>query len=322
MRAAVVTIPVGALSATSATSCSFDVYAPNSPFSTINFEDNMENGTTNWTVTTGAGTVPWVLDGSNPNSGTQAWFIPNSDTISDHSLMFASPITLTGGNPAISFWHAWDTDNSKDGGVVEMTIDNGLSWIDLGPMMRKNAYNGNIQADTNNVVGGRKGFTGQSNGYVNTLIDLTGWTGAPIQLRFLFGSNDDTGGLGWYIDDVRILNLETVVNSACVTSDQGDQDCDDATTIILQPLTNTEDIPELSGIQIYPNPTDSDLTIDVTSEISNARFRMVQIDGKVLFSDHLTIGINQIDVSRFGAGIYIAEVIADEGVFVQKVIVQ
>ncbi len=318
----IVTIPIGGLSATSSTSCSFDVYAPNTPFSTINFEDDMEAGANNWSVVTGAGMQPWTLNSNNPNSGTNAWFIENSDTISDHALEFASTTTLTGAKPAISFWHSYDTEPSKDGGVVEMTIDNGITWIDLGPMMVKNGYNGNVQVDTNTVVSGRNAFTGQSNGYVNTLVDLTDWVGAPIRLRFWFGTNNNGGGNGWYIDDVRILNLETVINRACVSSDQGDFDCDEAETIILHPLTSVEDLPILSGVTMYPNPTDNQLTVLVENRITDASLNLMSVDGRTLISKAVTEGLQTVDVSQLAAGLYFAEIVADEGVIVKKIIVE
>ena len=77
------------------------------------------------------GAVEWML---NPNSyeGDFAWYAENIASECDQYLIVAQPKNLEGDNPALSFWHRYATEASWDGGVVEISTDEGLTWLDLG----------------------------------------------------------------------------------------------------------------------------------------------------------------------------------------------
>ncbi len=76
-------------------------------------------------------------------------------------------------------------------------------------------------------------FNGDSGGYVETWVDLGGYAGSNIKIRFRMATDGLEEGLGWYVDDVRIYDNAIISNEACVTSTEGDQHCDSIKTAIL-----------------------------------------------------------------------------------------
>lgn len=187
----------------------------------------------------------WLTDGGNPNpntSSTTSWWHLDPPTIADAYLVLSDTLDGTKNNH-LSFWHYYDLEPTFDGGVVEI-FDNG-EWVDLGPRIIHNNYNRVVYDALPTPIGvplplnpisGRRSFTGYSNGYVNTIINLNGFDGAYM-IRFRLGANasnntnlcDGTvaGCDGWYIDDVQILDLVHVLNTACATSSQGIDACGD-----------------------------------------------------------------------------------------------
>ena len=78
----------------------------------------------------------------------------------------------------------------------------------------------------------------------------------------------------------------------------------------VQPLINT----------IYPNPTSDLLQIELLSDISTARFELMNSSGAILEFEHFK-NKTTLDVSKFSKGIYFLKVIASKGVEFKKIII-
>ncbi len=222
----------GNLASNTAKTYTFQVAIPDDPFTTILFEDDVETGSsnTNWSVLSGSGSDTWGINNNNPNSGAISWFVPNSPNENDQYL--TSTMFTLGSQPLLSFHHTYDTEESKDGGMVEISTDAGLNWVDLEPYMLKNGYSGTLGASVNKNIENRKAFTGKSNGYVETWINLSSYSFQSVRLRFRFGSDDAQGAMGWYVDDIKILNAVYINGEACATSSNGDSACATSTTLV------------------------------------------------------------------------------------------
>ncbi|MEM7373568.1 MAG: M36 family metallopeptidase [Bacteroidota bacterium] len=233
-----------------------------SKFSTKVFEDDQESGASKWTTAIGLGSQTWAQTSAFPMQGSMSWFADDLSTISDQYLTFGSSVSLPA-SPWLQFWHLYETESGFntgfDGGVVEISDDNGNSWADLGPYMKTNGYTKTISSDYNNPLAGRSAFAGNSGGYVRTDIDLSDFVGKTVLIRFRMGTDSSVGSNGWYIDEVQLWDLVVVEAAACVTSFEGDSDCDsyDAPgAIILEAGTfpvewaEFEAIPELSHIHV------------------------------------------------------------------------
>lgn len=94
-------------------------------------------------------------------------------------------------------------------------------------------------------------------------------------------------------------------------------DCYDFTTNISSPVSSNP------HIEIYPNPTQSTITIELPTQPSNNIFlTLSNTNGQQLIIQPLTELQTEINISHLPAGIYIVKVWNDKDVMVQKVIKQ
>lgn len=165
--------------------------------------DDMESGGGFWSPSHGAGALDWVLGTGNPHSGASAWFASDPGTVSDQHLSSAGLVTVPA-NGQLGFWHSYNTEANFDGGVVELSTD-GVVWNDLGPYMTQGGYNSTISTSYGSPIGGRAAFSGNSGGYVKTLVDLDSYPGQDVYIRFRMASDSSVTGNGWYVDDVSLV---------------------------------------------------------------------------------------------------------------------
>ena len=78
---------------------------------------------------------------------------------------------------------------------------------------------------------------------------------------------------------------------------------------------NTDD-----EIHIYPNPTSSIVTIEYPQFTGMEKIIMFDIAGKQILNSTLSGNLSTIDISSFSAGIFFIKIIAQEKVFVKKLI--
>jgi subtilisin family serine protease len=169
---------------------------------TPDFSDDMENGGGLWNVSHGAGSRDWTLAAVNPHGGASAWFASDPATPSDQYLATASALTVPP-NGQLSFWHSFNMEAGFDGGVVEISTD-GAVWTDLGPLMTQGGYNSTISTCCNTPIAGRVAFSGNSGGYIETLVDLGSYAGQSVYIRFRMASDEIVAANGWYVDDVSL----------------------------------------------------------------------------------------------------------------------
>ena len=185
-----------------------------------------DDGADNW-VTSGIDPT-WVHTTTNPHDGIYHWFAEDLPTISDQYLQLAAPILLDA-NSILSFWHWYATDEEYDGGVVEISINDGEFWSDLGAEMTKNGYNGTIDGDFGNPIPGRQAFVFDSGAYLETIVDLSGYAGENVLIRFRMATDGSVGGNGWLVDDVMITDIyhfTTDKNTSFTTGNVLDNDHD------------------------------------------------------------------------------------------------
>ncbi len=92
-------------------------------------------------------------------------------------------------------------------------------------------------------------------------------------------------------------------------------------TITGYSVTGMEEAANLA-FQVYPNPFNETISISVDAD-DNTRFEIVSIDGKLIQSGRINNQLNTISTSELGAGIYMLNVIDNNGrKFVQKIVKQ
>ena len=188
----------------------------------------------NWNISSINATnfaVSQVQSRSTPNS----FFGVNAATASDYSIATTTPVAINANPAFLSFWHNYNTEDGWDGGMVEMSTNAGTSWTDLGPYMTVNGYNGSMGSGSNNPLGGRAAFTGNSNGFKKTTVSLAAFANQNVLLRFRVGADDNTSIAGWYVDDI-LIQSQAVINiqSNLFTASGNRVNVSDTSTIILQ----------------------------------------------------------------------------------------
>ncbi len=176
------------------------------------FSDDMNSGSGNWLMLHGTGAADWTLGTVNPYSGSAAWYASDPAVVSDQYLVSAAPLVVPA-NGKLAFWHSYSTDAGFDGGVVEISTD-GVAWADLGPLITQGHYNSVIDSGYGSPIAGRQAFSGDSGGYQETVVDVAGYSGQTVYIRFRMASDSGVSSTGWYVDDVRLFESVSVFDLA------------------------------------------------------------------------------------------------------------
>jgi len=162
----------------------------------------------------GDGTL-WTTISSVSDSPPNSAFIPDQDGISDKTLM-TRPITINSPSAIMTFRNNFNSEFSDgvywDGGVLEISSPNisGGEFLDItdshvGGTITSGGYTGEISGDASNPLSGRMAWSGNSNGFIDTVINLgPNVVGQTVILRFRFGSDEAVAAPGWWIDSVSI----------------------------------------------------------------------------------------------------------------------
>ncbi|MCS6912552.1 MAG: M36 family metallopeptidase [Myxococcota bacterium] len=189
----------------------------------VHYDDVAESSTTD---TVDARTTAWSTGGDARLDGSKVWervfdgpdgrwHIDGNEAPSDQYLI-SPPLQIAATGPAgFTFRHRhrfeFQQGQYQDGGVVEVSTDNGMSWSDLGSQMISGGYNGRLYAD-NPALAGRPAFVGSSRNYpaeyVTTTVDLgQAYSGRTIRVRFRVATDEGTGSPGWDIDQIAFTGL-------------------------------------------------------------------------------------------------------------------
>lgn len=323
----ILTIDVGSLATGTNLICTYQLQVADAPFSYTVLEDGIENGTTNWNSEAVVGPNTWITS-NNSYEGMVAWFAEDIPVSSDQVLTMLDTFELTGSNPAFSFWHSYNTEATWDGGVVEISTDFGANWEDLGGTFIQNGYTGNLEVNPDSPISGRPAFHGNSGGYIQTIADLTTYSGQSVMIRFRLGCDGAVGGEGWYVDNVAVLGeLYSITNVACLSSSSSSEGaCAEVTTIVNGELgVGFQEVEGAFAVNVFPNPSNGKVFIEMKNEEnSDAVLEVLGIDGKLLLSQPLgfTHGTHQLNLSNLSEGMYLLKIQTNKTKIVKKVVIQ
>ena len=154
------------------------------------------------------GTSAWAPSTTRAYSPTTSWSAPEAAVATDFVLTSA-PFTPTGLS-LLSFFHYFNMEGSYDGGTVELSTDNGTTWLDATTYFVQNGYNSTFDAST--TAPGVRCFSGQSGksggSFIRSLLDLRSFAGQPLLVRFRVRTDvgNSTAVEGWYVDNIQVLN--------------------------------------------------------------------------------------------------------------------
>lgn len=155
-----------------------------------------------------------------PYSGPYAFFVYDQP-LNSVSVLETKDSFLLSGKSTLSFWNNYTTENLYDGGVVEISTDNGTTWADLANYFTLNGYDTSISEQYGSYLGGRRAFSGKSNGYIQSVADLTTFKGQYVKIRFLFATDNGGGSYGWNIDDIVFKSEAALDNKSSIFNNSG-----------------------------------------------------------------------------------------------------
>jgi hypothetical protein len=97
-----------------------------------------------------------------------------------------------------------DPNLGFDGGVLELSTDGGNTFQDIlaaGGGFVSGGYNRTIAADRGSPIAGRQAWSGNSNGFITTVVGLPA-AGLEGRLRWRMASDNSGGNEGWRVDSL------------------------------------------------------------------------------------------------------------------------
>ena len=120
----------------------------------------------------------------------------------------SGPIALTAGAaPMLDFWTRYGIEAGWDGGVVEISTNDGQDWQAITPL---GGYPGTI-TNAGNACGftvGSGAYTGTNLAWSHPQFDLGTYAGQNVRLRWRFGTDTAQTAEGWWIDDITLSHAQ------------------------------------------------------------------------------------------------------------------
>ncbi len=176
-----------------------DVEAPMAQWTSAS--DPNGNTGSDWRLYQSTATAHWWF-GPNPASPADTWLVsPSLDVGSTQDLV-------------VTFKHRWDFEfdaqENYDGGVLEISTDDGRTWTDVGARTTP-GYTGALSSQGSNPLRGRQAFVQQSANYpafeAATVNLGRQYAGRTVKFRFRIGSDDAAAAKGWEVDDVNFAGI-------------------------------------------------------------------------------------------------------------------
>jgi hypothetical protein len=137
------------------------------------------------------------------------WAAPNDDFPSDVRLV--SPRLDVGAAPLVlTFDHRYDIEPTWDGGVIEVSTDDGATWTDVDQYVAP-GYDVVLRDTQYSALRARPAYSGRSTGYpaftTRSLDFGTAFAGQSLRFRFRLASDFSLAFAGWEIDNIRFAGL-------------------------------------------------------------------------------------------------------------------
>ncbi len=193
----------------------------------IVLDENFDNVTPpalppDWLATNALGPPPlWVTSNSgvpNPPADTppNAAFIDDPSVVSDKRL---DSLQLPRASIQLIFQQNFNLEASDvdpnvgfDGGVLEMSTDGGNTFQDIlavGGSFVMGGYNRTISSDRGSPIAGREAWSGNSQGFTTTVVNLPFSLGVA-RLRWRMASDNSGSGEGWRVDTIDVTHCVPV----------------------------------------------------------------------------------------------------------------
>jgi hypothetical protein len=153
-----------------------------------------------------SGNNGWSTTTQYAYSPTTAWQAADVDVQTEQTL--TSNLFTPTGLSLLSFWHLYDFEGGFDGGLIELSTNNGTSWQAISNNFLQNGYNTTLDASA--PLANQRAFSGTITSFQNSIADVTPFKNNLIKLRFRTGTDVGNSGMGtlkgWIVDDITVTN--------------------------------------------------------------------------------------------------------------------
>jgi hypothetical protein len=282
----------------------------------IYWEDDLESEPFAWQhFALDEGVDQWHLSDADSNSPTHSWKFGESGTGDYDNFangrLISSTIDLLPWS-RLEFMHKIEAeisgsfpDSAYDGGFVEISTNDGFTWVQLQPIEGYNKYfrwlAGNGDPATHPFPGGTQCYSGEFD-WQAASFDLEEYANQTVRFALHFGSDGGSGSAGWILDDFAISGYDdgTSIQNSLITPQ----------TLSLQPA--------------WPNPFNPSTNISYElRNTSNISAELFNLNGQMLRKianrqrgpgQHII----RIDGNDLAAGIYIFRISTQTESYSQK----
>lgn len=209
----------------------------------------------------------------------------NYSNNSEEIIQLIDPINLSGFVYAeINFDAKWNIESGYDYVQLEISNDNGNSWIpQCGKYTRKGI-------ETHDFALDEPLYDGNQPQWINETVSLTDYLNEDIFVRFKLYTDGGLRRDGFYFDNFKIKGISENLG-----------------------------ISEIEQVifDIYPNPTGN--YINIRSEVKINKLEIFDLMGKKLLEIKKE-SINRVRLPRINSGVYIVKLFSDEGISNHRII--
>lgn len=223
---------------------------------------------------------------------------PNYPLNSGDYFTLEIPYRYIWGEGILSFWHKYDTDSLKDGGLIELSQDGGNTWANLvnSRVGLRNIYNG-LYSTKDTINGGIPAFTGKSGSWKK--VELYWWwmalthaksagssNGFVLRFKFISGPDSTPKG-GWEISHFEFSGYD-------ISGGMND-------------ISNRD-------ILVSPNPANDKIKLSITDFSRNLIFRLFNQSGIQLLDIPIKMNSQDINIKDLRNGSYIYTICQDKSI--------
>ncbi len=209
----------------------------------------------------------------------------NYSNNSEEIIQLIDPINLSGFVYAeINFDAKWNIESGYDYVQLEISNDNGNSWIpQCGKYTRKGI-------ETHDFALDEPLYDGNQPQWINETVSLTDYLNEDIFIRFKLYTDGGLRRDGFYFDNFKIKGISENLGVSEI---------------------------EQVIFDIYPNPTGN--YINIRSEVKINKLEIFDLMGKKLLEIKKE-SINRVRLPRINSGVYIVKLFSDEGISNHRII--
>jgi hypothetical protein len=221
-----------------------------------------------WLATNAEGSPPLWVTSSSGVPAPPADTLPDSAFIDDPAVVSDKRVDsphFTADSPQLTFRHNFNLEASDldpnlgfDGGVLEISFDGGNTFqdiLDAGGEFLEGGYNRTISTDRGSPIAGRQAWSGNSQGFITTVVSVPLGFGSGGVLRWKMASDNSGSSEGWRVDTVNITWCKPIPSNDGATPPCGSTPTPPITPTPTPPITPTPTATITPRATPRPRPT-------------------------------------------------------------------